>query len=295
MTESDGAIVQRRLKHLSPLRYPGGKAALADVLAQTIVVNELSQPRYFEPFAGGAGAALRLLNDKVVSEIHLNDLDPRIAAFWTAVLDHPDRFAEQIQSIPVTIEEWRRQREVCRDADTSKPFELGFATFYLNRCNRSGVIEGAAPIGGYSQEGEWRIGARFYRDTLGERVLALGNMRNQIHVTGMDARDFLVKHLPRGREREQVFVYLDPPYHGKGGRLYLNRGMDHKSLADYLQGQRRLNWMASYDDSPYIRGLFRSCNISDNSLRYSLQRKRSAQELLITPSFMKRQGERTTT
>jgi DNA adenine methylase len=288
MAVNESAPNGSKLKHISPLRYPGGKAALADFLAQTITSNGLSAPSYFEPFAGGAGAALCLLQDEVVSEIHLNDLDPRIATFWKAVLDDSERFAEKILSVPVTVDEWRIQKAVCQEADTSKPFELGFATFYLNRCNRSGVIAGAAPIGGYAQKGEWKIGARFYRDSLTARVRALGNMRDQIHVTGMDAHEFLVKHLPRGHDRGRVFVYLDPPYHGKGSRLYLNsyEDKDHKRLADYLQRQKYLKWIASYDDAPFIRGLYGTCNIADNSLRYSLQRNMQAQELLITPTYL---------
>lgn len=278
------------LEHLSPLRYPGGKAALADFLAQTIASNGLSNPSYFEPFAGGAGAALRLLSDDVVSDVHLNDLDPRITAFWRAMLAESERFAEKILDVPVTVEEWRKQWRVCQDSDASKPFELGFATFYLNRCNRSGVITGAAPIGGYAQEGKWKIGARFYRDSLAERVRALGDMSDRIHVTGLEAGDFLVEHLPRGRARDRVFVYLDPPYYGKGRRLYLNsyESKDHKRLATYMQRQKRLKWMASYDNSDFIRGLYGSCNISENSLRYSLQRNRKAQELLIAPTYLRR-------
>ena len=285
---NESAQTGSKLKHFSPLRYPGGKAALADFLAQTIALNGLSAPSYFEPFAGGAGAALRLLHDEVVSEVHLNDLDPRVAAFWKAVLEDSDRFAEKILNVPVTVEEWRRQQRVCQDADTSKPFELGFATFYLNRCNRSGVITGSAPIGGYAQKGEWKIGARFYRDSLTARVRALGNVRDQIHVTGMDAREFLIKHLPRGHDRERAFVYLDPPYHGKGSRLYLNsyEDKDHKRLADYLQRQKYLKWIVSYDDAPFIRGLYGTCSISDKSIRYSLQRSIRAQELLIAPKYL---------
>lgn len=293
MVANNQAQLEHRLKHASPLRYPGGKAVLADLLAQTIALNGLSDPPYFEPFAGGAGAALRLLHDNVVSEIHINDMDPRIATFWKEVLNDSELFAERILNVPVTVEEWRRQWKVCQDADPSKPFELAFSTFYLNRCNRSGVITGAAPIGGYAQEGKWKIGARFYRDSLAARVRALGNMRDRIHVTEMDAPDFLVDRLPRGRDRGEVFVYLDPPYHAKGGRIYLNsyKDRDHRRLADYLQRQKRLKWMASYDNSPFIRRLYESCNISDNTLRYSLQRNRKVQELLITPTYLQRPSE----
>lgn len=276
------------MKFDSPLRYPGGKASLAAFLAQTIELNDLSGCAYFEPFAGGAGAALRLLREDVVSEIHLNDLDPHIFSFWRAVLDEPERFADSVLSVPVSIEEWKRQQQVCRLADSSKPFDLGFATFYLNRCNRSGIILGAAPIGGYTQTGKWRIDARFYKESLAERILAIGRRREQIHVTNMDSLDFLVEHLPHRHERKPVFAYLDPPYYSKGNRLYMNfySDQDHRELARYLQGQDTLKWVMSYDDTDFIRDLYATSETSSLSLEYSLQRRRKALELLISPSHV---------
>ena len=269
----------------SPLRYPGGKASLAVFLARTIESNDLSGCAYFEPFAGGAGAALRLLQEGIVSELHLNDLDPRITAFWVTVLNESEQFAEDIQSVAINITEWRKQRDIYLHPDTSKTFELGFATFYLNRCNRSGILLGAAPIGGYAQTGKWKIDARFNRQNLANRILAIASKRESIHITKMDARAFLVKHLPRGRERQRVFTYLDPPYYSNGGRLYMNSYTDrhHKSLAGYIQQQRILKWVMSYDDTPFIRNMYKKCVISHLSLQYSLQRKQQAQELLIAP------------
>ena len=37
---------------------------------------------------------------------------------------------------------------------------LGFSAFFLNRTNRSGIIEGAGPIGGYTQTGKWKVDAQ---------------------------------------------------------------------------------------------------------------------------------------
>ena len=74
----------------------------------------------------------------------------------------------------------------------------GFSAFYLNRCNRSGILLGGAPIGGYAQTGKWRIDARFNRANLAERVLTVARKREQIHITNMDALTFLAKHLPHG-------------------------------------------------------------------------------------------------
>lgn len=273
----------------SPLRYPGGKVSLAPLLAQTIELNGLSGCSYFEPYAGGAGAALRLLREGVVTELKLNDLDHRITAFWQAVLNEPQRFADAIMSVPLSIEEWRRQQHICLCAGRRKPFELGFATFYVNRCNRSGVLRGAAPIGGYTQTGKWTIDARFNLENLAKRIFDISYHRKQINITNMDALAFLVKHLPRGRERKRIFAYLDPPYYSNGNRLYLNsyKDQDHKNLACYIQRQGTLKWVMSYDDTPFMREIYSTCVISHFSLQYSLQRKQQARELLIAPSHVR--------
>lgn len=272
----------------SPLRYPGGKAALAPFLAKTIAMNDLDGCAYYEPFAGGAGAALRLLREEAVSCVHINDLDPRIAAFWQAALGQSERFADAITSVKLNVQEWKRQREVYLRKDSSKPFELGFATFYLNRCNRAGILFGAAPIGGYEQAGKWTLSARFYRETLAKRVCDLGGRAAQIHVSNMDAGRFLVEKLPRGRDRTRVFAYLDPPYWEKGGRLYFSSysPKDHKALARYMQRQKTLKWVMSYDNAEEIRQIYADSSISHLSVRYSLSRAGGEKELLIVPEHL---------
>ena len=272
----------------SPLRYPGGKTSLAALLSRTIENNSLYGCSYFEPFAGGAGAALRLLRGGIVSEVHLNDLDQRITSFWLSVLYESKRFADAVMSVPISISEWNKQKAICQLGDSTKPFELGFATFYLNRCNRSGIVLGAAPIGGYAQVGEWKMDARFYRETLAARVLAIGELREQIHVTNMDALRFLGTHLAYNRGQRRTFTYLDPPYHGNGNRLYMNsyRDQEHQELACFMQGQDHLRWIMSYDDSEFIRNLYSGCEISMMPIDYSLQRKRRAKELLISPAHV---------
>ena len=277
------------MRYDSPLRYPGGKASIATFLARTIELNNLSGCSYYEPFAGGAGAALRLLREGVVSELHLNDLDVRITSFWHAVLNEPARFTEAILSVPLSIAEWKEQRRICLQGNINRPFELGFSTFYLNRCNRSGVLLRAAPIGGHVQKGQWRIDARFNREALAERIIAISRMHERIHIFNMDAREFLVTHLPRGRERKRVFAYLDPPYHSNGNRLYLNyyEQKDHRGLARYVQRQGTLHWVISYDDVRAIRTMYASCTVGKIAVRYSLQRKQRTLELVIAPAHVR--------
>jgi len=261
---------------------------LARFLADVIDLNDLRESPYYEPYAGGAGAALSLLRDGVVSEVFINDADVRVSAFWQTVLREGDRFIDQVLSVPLTIDEWHRQQEVCTAPNRHSRFDVGFAAFYMNRCNRSGVLTGAGPIGGLEQDGTWRLDVRFSRESLAERIRAIARMRDRIHMTNLDAIDFLKSKLPRGNARRQVFVYLDPPYVHKGQRLYLNAYEEkhHCALASYMLAQQTVPWLMSYDDTPLVRRLYATQEVSSLPIRYSLQEKRTAKELIIAPNHL---------
>ncbi|MEW4566139.1 DNA adenine methylase [Bremerella sp. JC770] len=276
------------MRFISPLRYPGGKACLAGLLEDTIDLNRIRGARYFEPFAGGAGAALSLLRQEAVSELYLNDLDSRIYAFWKSCLGCTSQFIDRIMTVELSIREWQQQYTICRFPSRYKQFDVGFAAFFMNRCNRSGVLTGAGPIGGFEQQGKWKMDVRFTRDTLAERIAFLGQNRSRIHVSRLDAIAFLKQKLPRGKDRQDSFVYLDPPYVVKGTRLYLNafEQTDHANLARYMNRQTTVPWIMSYDDDPLIRQLYSENRIATLSIEYTLQDKRSAKELIITPSYV---------
>ena len=97
----------------SPLRYPGGKGKLADFIAIMIEATGHVGGTYIEPFAGGAGVAIELLEKDIVSNIVINDLDKGVYSFWRAVLTETDRFIDAIRKTPIDMDEWRRQRDVC--------------------------------------------------------------------------------------------------------------------------------------------------------------------------------------
>ena len=274
---------------LSPLRYPGGKAALSAFLEDVVDLNDLRGGKYYEPYAGGAGAALSLLFEGTVSEIFINDMDRRIYSFWNSVLNDPERFCDAIMKIPLTMECWHTQREICQRPEEFSSFELGFAAFFMNRCNRSGVIVGAGPIGGFRQEGKWLMDARFNREGLVKRIQVIAGVSSAIHLFNLDALVFLKTQLPSGLGRKKVLVYLDPPYVEKGKRLYYNaydQG-DHAKVARYLRAQQVLPWVLSYDDTELIRGLYTDQSMYPLPIRYSLQKKRAAQELLIAPDHLR--------
>lgn len=278
----------KRDQFASPLRYPGGKACLAGFLGNVIRLNGLHGCTYYEPYAGGAGAALSLLISGAVSEIFINDADERIHAFWDSALNHSEQFIEKVLTTPLSIQEWHRQHEICRQPLGQSRLDIGFSAFYMNRCNRSGVLIGAGPIGGFEQAGEWKLDVRFTRKTLAERLRVLAKLKERINISHLDALEFLKTKLPRGLGRKRVFVYLDPPYVEKGGRLYLNAYSEknHRALADYICRQKTLPWIMSYDDAELIREIYAEKKVGNQPIRYSLQNKRTAQELIIAPHHL---------
>ena len=269
---------------LSPLRYPGGKAGLTPFLTDVLDLNGLRGVNYFEPYAGGAGAAFGLLADNVVKTISINDADIRIFALWSTILNEPQWFVKKILEVKLDLSEWRLYRDVCIDPNGWAMRDVGFAAFYMNRCNRSGVLSGG-PIGGYEQVGEWRLDVRFSKPALVERVENISRLRERIFVSNLDAIEFLKSRLPKGLGRKNAFAYLDPPYVIKGKRLYMNSYHldEHIAVAKYMCRQNLLPWVISYDDVDLVRKLYASEQIAYLPTSYSLQDKKSANELIIAP------------
>lgn len=267
----------------SPLRYPGGKQILARVLGHLIARNGRSGGVYVEPYAGGAGAALSLLYGGHVNRISINDADPRIHAFWDAVLNKTERFLKLLRDTPLTVDEWLRQRQVYRNPSRHSGLRVGFATFYLNRCNRSGIIGNAGLIGGLQQTGKWKLDARFNREELAERVARVARYRERIALSNLDAIDFLRGLHADPRLSGRAFVYLDPPYYDKGSQLYLDHyaHTDHAKLADFLRAHAAFIWVMSYDNVPQIRKLYRPFRQVSFNLGYSAHDWRLGKELLI--------------
>ena len=99
-------------EHYSPLRYPGGKAKLAPFVASVMRRNGHLHPEYVEPYAGGAGSALKLLFEEYADRVIINDADPRLHSFWWAVTKRTSEFIDAVRATSVTVDEWYRQREI---------------------------------------------------------------------------------------------------------------------------------------------------------------------------------------
>lgn len=275
---------QRRpsTKATSPFRYPGGKGFLTDLLRQKIHEMEGPKRGYAEPFCGGAGAAINLLLDGDVQQIFLNDLDPCVYSAWVAIVNETERFLEKLREVPVTVEEWKIQRKIATDHEAGYDFNVGFATYFLNRTSRAGIVVGSGPIGGYAQSGNWKIDARFYRETMIGRIERLGQFSDRIALTNEPAESFL-NQIENSENAKNTFVFIDPPYFEIGSRLYLNGMGDdgHSSLAQKLLLGLKSRWLMTYDDHPEIRRLYKKFDVTELEVLYSLQRQRKVNEVVI--------------
>ena len=266
---------------ISPLRYPGGKSKLAPLVKYIIEhKTNANVTTYIEPFAGGAGVALDLLLDGTVDKIIINDYDKAIYSFWRAVITEPDRFIETIVQTPISVEEWKRQKEIYSKDNKKYSFELGFAAFFLNRTNRSGILT-AGPIGGYNQTGSYHIDVRFNKENLIHRISQIASHRKSIKIYNKDIRSFIVQVI--NPMQENAFVYFDPPYYIKGKELYINyfHENDHIEIHDHIVQYLTCPWIMTYDAEENISNIYKEYKQMLYNLNYSLANKGKSSELII--------------
>lgn len=270
----------------SPLRYPGGKSSMLEVTGAILRLNQLERGHYAEPYAGGCGLALTLLYGGYVSDIHINDIDPSIWAFWHCVLNETEALIQKVETTPVTIDEWLVQRDFLRSNRTDDTLALGFCAFFLNRTNRSGIIKRAGVIGGLDQSGNYKLDCRYSVTELVQRITRIKKYADRIHLTNLDALDFL--NLCESELPLDTFIFADPPYYNKGSRLYTSfyNPDDHAELARTMLAMDR-PWIVTYDDTPEIRGLYRNRRQYCFDINYSLHEKRVGTELLVASKGLK--------
>lgn len=265
----------------SPLRYPGGKAPFAPFIAKVMKSNGVAGGHYLEPYAGGAGVALDLLFHGHACHIHINDADPAIYAFWVSVTKHSSALLELLESTPITIEEWFKWRSILREEHDASLVEKGFATLFLNRTNRSGILK-AGVIGGKNQDGNYKLDARFKKDVVASRIREIADREDDISVYCEDSLSILSRcseFLPK-----QSLIYLDPPYYVKGKGLYRNyyERDDHAAIAKAIQKKKfKWPWIVSYDNSEEICAMYQMSQSLNYGLNYTAQRRYVGSEVMF--------------
>lgn len=268
------------MKYCSPLRYPGGKGKVADFFKRVIDSNGLHGCVYVEPYVGGGSVALSLLFDGYASHIIVNDKDRSLYAFWYSVLHHANELCELINTTPVTMDAWYRQKEIQANKETAGLLDLGFSTFFLNRTNRSGIIK-AGVIGGKEQRGKYKIDARYNKADLIDRIRRIENHADQITLYNNDAVELLTAL--NDQVPNNTLYYLDPPYYVKGQGLYMNYygDSDHEKVYHAVAGLNKGHWIVTYDKVSFVCDLYSNYRQKDFILNYSAGKIGQGKEVMV--------------
>ncbi len=273
-------------RYQSPLRYPGAKSGLSNVIGELIAAAQRSVlvrrvDLLVEPFAGGASTSLRLVGAGIVERTLLADADPMVASFWQVAASRTREFIARVSEEHAgyvaaggrqALERWDYWRAWTTTPGTSRAtndLELATKCMFLNRTTFSGILHGqAGPIGGRAQASAYSIGCRFNLEGLVERLEYVGHLYRAGRIVDVWQSDWrttlhgVATHyktlLP-----DRVIAYLDPPYLSKSGKLYRRSfdsqaaspdtdldwmaGLQHHDLAQYLRREMQYRWILSYD------------------------------------------------
>ena len=263
-------------KVYTPLRYPGGKSALAEFVWHIIELNGFTEIPYCEPFAGGAGVAMNLLLQGKVKSVILNDLDTGIYSIWYAIFNDTEWFIEAINNTEITLAVREQQKKVYNELNNFDAYshDLAFATFFLNRVNYSGILTGG-PIGGKEQKGKYKLDCRFNKQSLIDKIKEIAKYRDNVQLFHMDAIELL-------KNQSNIFVFADPPYWQAGDMLY-EASVEHSKLAKVLCESKDIHWIATYDNNINVANVYEGYGAHSKlfELQYSASRKRKELECMF--------------
>ena len=250
-----------------------------NTIKNILIKNDIKNCIYVEPFAGGAEVALRLLYEKVVDEIIINDYDIAIYSFWYSILNHTEEFIKKIENCEINYSERKNQIYIYNNPKSST-LELGFATFYLNRVNRSGIIKGG-PI---SKDGSnYPLDCRFNKVDLINRIRVISKMKDRIFLFNKDAK-LLLKDISDLVDVKRCFMFIDPPYYYKAKSLYMNyySHNDHVELKEEIsQLSKSIKYVVTYDNVKEINEIYTNYKSITYELSYTVEVKRKGKEIMF--------------
>ena len=200
-------------------------------------------------------------------------------------MENTEELCDKIDDVEVNMAEWHKQRAIY-DSHEASLEELGFATFLLNRTNRSGIIGGGV-IGGKGQAGKWSLDERFTKKELVRRIRRISEYKDRIQLYNQDGTRF-TSSVVRGLG-DNTFVFFDPPYIDKGQDLYLNNYdiADHRRLEEQVT-QLKQSWVVTYDYQGAARHeLYRDYPRLAFELSYSTQSRQKGKEALFRSNNLK--------
>jgi DNA adenine methylase len=258
-------------KNKSPLRYPGGKTRAVAILDKYVSTHFPGRKRLLSPFFGGGSFELFLAAKGF--QVYGNDLFKPLYIFWKTVKTQSKELAALVKSkMPISKEKFASLRAGINGITSE--LEIAASYYIINRCSFSG----ATFCGGFSEQASVGRLNESSLKTLENTKLA------QVSFSNSDCNLFLDGFA----ESDDLLIYADPPYYittyiyGKDGDLH--EGFDHAAFAAKIKSRKA--WIVSYNDCPYIRGLYAGCRIFTEKWSYGMNKTKDSSEIIILPPLV---------
>ena len=255
-------------KQVSPLRYPGGKSKVLDLLASYLSEEKKT---FVDVYCGGGSVGLSLLLSGVVEHLVMNDLDKGVYAFFHTVLTAPETLIQKIRTVVPDRELFFYYQEMVKKNYEGFPeLERAFGFLVVNRLAFSGIWN-ANPTSNLLQ--------RWNPKVLEKRIWNIWEKREQTTLLNEDA----LKVIEEYYWDESCTLFIDPPYYvAWDKKLYHHcyQEEEHQKLADLLNTlvcgmPAHADILVTYDNHPFIAKLYQEAgfaNVETISRNYSIAR-----------------------
>lgn len=244
------------------LNWIGGKRLLRKSISEIIPDNING---YIEPFGGGAWVLF--YKEKWADLEVYNDLDNRLINLFNVVKYHPCELARQMCYMLASREQFEQQLKYNGITDIQKA--ANFLYIITRSFGAKGETFGTSRKCGIKSAGG-----------IIDRVLEISKRLDKVIIEHKNAFELIQQY-----DTIDNFFYCDPPYsQGEGYKVCSTKEFQHDKLVKILKNLKG-RFLLSYDDTDYIRDLYKDFNIIEVSRQKGINNKnvkdKKYNELLI--------------
>lgn len=254
------------------LRWAGGKSKMLKILDDFFPKDV---EKYLEAFIGGGSVLLHIIQKYSPQVAYANDIDDLLINYYNNVKNNPQEVINECLKL-------KNNYNNETFAEKFKTLDRKYASHFFtsNKTSFSGLNNN------YSSQA-------FDRNFTLNSINKIKDVSEVIQNVNF-VNDNFVKLEETIGNIEGYFIYLDPPYFGNkekglyGDKGKLHKEFNHEELFEWVQKHSNNNKiMLSYDDSPYIRELYKDYNIYSFDFVYSMTNTggnlcKSGKEIVIT-------------
>lgn len=220
------------------LKYPGSKTRIADWITSYIPEHGV----YLEPFFGGGAVFFNKPPARIET---INDINSEVYNYFKVLRDNPDELIHALSLTPYSREEYNSSY-ICNNNDSDVERARKFAI----RC-----CQGFGAANRYKNGFRSSIGKLSPRTTsfwnAFPEVLQKASLRlKEAQIENQDALTLIQRY-----NKEEVFIYADPPYPLATRKNYLYdkelSDDEHIQLLELIKAHKGKVMISSYDNALY--------------------------------------------